>query len=93
MLYIRTSIQINLLTFRMLVVAILNLKSCIFIELNTFLINTGGLEIRRTIETIQTTEYLRKSKILGKVLEKCCHLDSSERTPSKSGVKNPQEAK
>ena len=51
----------------------------------------GGLEdleIRGRVETIQTMALLRLTKILRRVLETCCHSDSSERPSANVGVKN-----
>ena len=48
------------------------------------------LEIRGRTETIKTTALLRLAGILRKVLETCCHLDSCEKAPVKTDVKNLQ---
>ena len=42
------------------------------------------------IETIKTTALLRLVRIHSRVLESCCHIDSRERPPIKTGVKNLQ---
>ena len=48
------------------------------------------LEIRGRVETIQTTALLRSARILKRVLETCCLLNSSERPSANADVKNPQ---
>ena len=48
------------------------------------------LEVGGQVETIQTTTLLRTTRILRKVLETCCHSNSSERPSTKSDVKNSQ---
>ena len=47
------------------------------------------LEIGGRIETIQTTALLILARILRRVLETCCHSDSSERSAN-SSVKSLQ---
>ena len=47
------------------------------------------LEVGGRVETFQTTELLRTARILRRVLETCCHSNSSER-PAKTYVKNSQ---
>ena len=44
-------------------------------------------EIKEKIETIQTITWLTSIRILRRVLETCCHLQSSKMTPVKTGVK------
>ena len=46
------------------------------------------LEIGRQVETIQTTALLRTARILRRVLETCCHSDSSEKPSVNTDVKN-----
>ena len=46
------------------------------------------LEIAGQVETIQTTALLRSARILRRVLETCCHSDSSERLSANTDVKN-----
>ena len=46
------------------------------------------LEVGRQVETIQTTTLLRMTRILKRVLETCCHSNSSERTSANADVKN-----
>ena len=43
------------------------------------------------LETIQTTAFLRTVRILKRVLETCCHSNSSERPSAKTDVKNSNE--
>ena len=45
------------------------------------------------VETIQTTTLLRSVRILRRVLEICCHLDSSGKPSANAGVKNSQMSK
>ena len=40
------------------------------------------------METIQTTAFLRSARILWRVLETCCHSNSSERPSANTDVKN-----
>ena len=49
------------------------------------------LEVGRRVETIQTTTLLRTARILRKVLETCCHSDSSEKPSANADVKNSNE--
>ena len=47
------------------------------------------LEIRgRRVETIQTAVSLRSVRILRRVLETCCHSDSSGKSSTNAGGKN-----
>ena len=50
------------------------------------------LEIRGQVETIQTTALLRSARIPRRVLETCCHSDSSGKlsayTPHSSNLRN-----
>ena len=46
------------------------------------------LEVGGRVETIQTTTLLRTARILRRVLETCCHSDSSENTSALADVKN-----
>ena len=48
------------------------------------------LEIRGRVETIQTTALLKSARILRRVLETCCNLDSSGKPSANSGEKNSQ---
>ena len=48
------------------------------------------LEIRRPVETIQTTALSRSVFILRRVLKTCCHLNSSEKPSANAGVKKSQ---
>ena len=50
------------------------------------------LEIRGWVETIQTTAFFRLVRILKRVLETCCHSDSSEKPSVNTGVKNSQKS-
>ena len=49
------------------------------------------LEVGRQVETIQTTTLLRTARILRRVLETCCHSDSSEKPSANADVKNSNE--
>ena len=46
------------------------------------------VEIGRWVETIQTTALLRTARILRKVLDICCHSNSSGRPSANADVKN-----
>ena len=46
--------------------------------------------LRGQVETIQTIAFLRSAKILRRVLETCCHSDSSEKPSANAGMKNAQ---
>ena len=46
------------------------------------------LEVGERVETIQTTTLLRTARILRRVLETCCHSNSSERPSANADVKN-----
>ena len=46
------------------------------------------LEIRGRVEIIQTTALLRTARILRRVLETCCHSNSSEKPSADAGRKN-----
>ena len=48
------------------------------------------LEIRGRVETIQTTALLISTRILRRILEICCHSDSSERPSAYVEVKISQ---
>ena len=48
------------------------------------------LEVGGRVETIKTTTLLRNARILGRVLETCCHSNSSERPSAKTDAKNSQ---
>ena len=50
------------------------------------------LEIRGQVETIQRTSLSRSTRVLRRVLETCCHSNSSVKN-SNSGVKNSQRNK
>ena len=45
------------------------------------------LEVDGRVETIQTTALLRTARILRRVLETCCHPNSSERPSANAGAK------
>ena len=45
------------------------------------------LEIRGLIKILPTTASLRSDRILRRVLETCCHLDSSERPSASADVR------
>ena len=45
------------------------------------------LEIRGQVEIIQTTVLLRSARILRKVLETCCHSNSSGKSSTNAGMK------
>ena len=49
------------------------------------------MEVGGRVETIQTTALLRTARILRRVLETCCHSDSSEKPSANAGVKNSNE--
>ena len=51
------------------------------------------LEIRGRVEALQTTALLRSARILRRVLETCCHSNSSEKPSANAGVKNSQKSK
>ena len=51
----------------------------------------GDLEVGGQVETIQTTALLRTARILRRVLETCCHSDSSEKPSANADVKNSNE--
>ena len=48
------------------------------------------LEVGGWVETIQMTVLLRMARILRRVLETCCHSNSSEKPSAKTDVKNSQ---
>ena len=47
-----------------------------------------NLEIRGRIETIQNTALLQSARILRRVMETCCHSDSSEIPSANTGGEN-----
>ena len=49
-------------------------------------LETGG-----RVETIQKTALLRTARILRRVLETCCHSNSSEKPSANADVKNSNE--
>ena len=49
------------------------------------------LEVGRQEETIQTTVLLRMTRIPRRVLETCCHSNSSERPSANADVKKSNE--
>ena len=49
------------------------------------------LEVGGGVETIQTTALLRTARILRRVLETCCHPNSSEKPSANTDVKNSNE--
>ena len=49
------------------------------------------LEVGGRVETIQTTTLLRTARILRRILETCCHSDSSEKPSANADVKNSNE--
>ena len=49
------------------------------------------LEVGGRVETIQATALLRTTRILRRVLETCCHSNSSERPSANTDVKNSNE--
>ena len=51
----------------------------------------GDLEVGGRVETIQTTALLKTARILRRVLETCCHSNSSERPSADADVKNSNE--
>ena len=51
------------------------------------------LEIRGRVGTIQTTVLVRSTKILRRVQETCCHLNSSEKPSTLADIKNSQKSK
>ena len=46
------------------------------------------LEVGGRVETIQTAILLRSARMLRRVLETCCHSNSSERPSANADVKN-----
>ena len=48
------------------------------------------LEVGGWVEIIQATALLRTARILRRVLETCCHSNSSEKSSAKTYVKNSQ---
>ena len=46
------------------------------------------LKVGGRVETIQTTALLKTDRILRRVLETCCHSNSSERLSANADVKN-----
>ena len=56
-----------------------------------FLKGLEYLEVGGRVETIQTTTILRTARILRRVLETCCHSNSSERPSANTGMKNSDE--
>ena len=56
-----------------------------------FLKGLEDLEDGWRVETIQMTALLRKARILKRVLETCCHSNSSEKLAAITDVKNPKE--
>ena len=50
-----------------------------------------NLEVGRRVETIQMTALLRTARILRRVLETCCHSDSSEKPSANTDVKSSNE--
>ena len=48
------------------------------------------LEIRGRVDSNQTTALLRLFRILRRVLDTCCHLNSSKKPSPNAGVKNSQ---
>ena len=73
-----------------------NNSSCFFYNNNNnnnkgFLKRLKDLEVGGRVETIQTTTLLRKARILRRVLETCCHSNSSERPSALADVKNSYE--
>ncbi len=53
-----------------------------------FLKGLADLEVGGRVETIETTALLRTARILRRVLETCCHSDSSEKPSANAEVKN-----
>ena len=51
------------------------------------------LRIRGRVETIKITTLLRTARIVRRVLETCCHSNSSERPSANADVKNSQRVK
>ncbi len=49
------------------------------------------LEVGGRVETIQTTALLRTARILKRVLETCCHSDSSEKPSANADVESSNE--
>ena len=49
------------------------------------------LKVGGRVETIQTTALLRTVRILRRVLETCCHSNSSKRQSANADVKNSNE--
>ena len=57
-----------------------------------FMKGLEDLEMRGQVETIQTTALLRLTKILRRVMETCCHSNSSEKPSTNAGAKNSQKS-
>ena len=55
---------------------------------NGLLKGLEDLEVGGLVETIQTTALLRTARILRRILETCCHSNSSERPSANADVKN-----
>ena len=51
-----------------------------------------NLEVGGRVETIQMTALLRTARILRRVLETCCHSNSSEKPSANTDVKNSKGA-
>ena len=49
------------------------------------------LEVGGRVETIQTTALLRTARILRRVVETCCHSDSSEKPSANADVRSSNE--
>ena len=49
------------------------------------------LEVGDRVETIKITAFLKTARILRRVLETCCHSNSSERLSAYADVKNSNE--
>ena len=49
------------------------------------------LEIKRRVETIQTSALLRSAIIQGRLKETCCHINSNGKSSTNAGVKNSWE--
>ena len=75
-----------------------NMKVTIIpVVIGAFVTDTKGLikgledlEIRGWVETIQTIALLRMARILRRVLETCCHSNSSEKPLANTDMKNSQ---
>ena len=67
-----------------------NCKLCARNGFRMFIKKPGGIVDQGRMETIQTIELQRSARKFKRVLETCCLLDSSERSPANAGAKKSQ---